>query len=393
MKLRDHRFYSFFCEASATELMQHTVCRDLPQGTMLFEENTPSDCVYLVLSGKISIIKQTSEGKQEPLAEIPAGDFFGEFGVLDGKPRSAGAMAAEDSQVAAIDRGLLLEKLRSGRDDSSIKLAAGSINRIRAANQAFVENLIQKERMALLGNMLSTIVHDLRNPFAIINMATGFLQRKMDDPEVEEYCEMINDQIDRVVQMADEVLDYSRGNTIIHPATLDAADLLSEFERLNRKYLESLCIAFCVTPVSREIKGDKDRLLRVLQNLVYNATDLLDDTGKISITAENRPEDVILHVADNGPGIPESIQQTLFEAFVTEGKKKGLGLGLAISQSIVHAHGGDITFTTGPDGTVFHIRLPAKESLPESDQPCGSTIVTNSSGEADETGAASAPCT
>jgi signal transduction histidine kinase len=67
----------------------------------------------------------------------------------------------------------------------------------------------------------------------------------------------------------------------------------------------------------------------------------------------------VLHVSDNGPGIPEELRDTLFDAFVTHGKKKGVGLGLAIAKSIVEAHSGTITFDTSMgQGTTFHVRLP-----------------------------------
>jgi len=358
MKLDEHVFFTFFCADSARALMESAVCTELTAEEQLFREGDPADRLYLVLDGRIRIVKEAPDGTSEALALIPAGGFFGEFAVLDGKPRSASAVADQPSRVAALERDLLLKKLRSGEDDSAIRLAAHTIERVRAANQDFVEHLIQKERMALLGRMLGTIVHDLRNPFAVITMASDFISRQVEDPSISEFCKMITDQIDRVVQMADEVLEFSRGGTVLRPAGLEVAELLAEFDALNRRYLESLGIRLQIESGSCFIRGDKARLMRVLQNLVYNAAELLTDQGLIRIRAEVLPKALVLHVADNGPGIPPEIQQSLFDAFVTQGKQKGLGLGLAITKSIVNAHHGEISFTTGPEGTEFHIRLP-----------------------------------
>ena len=105
------------------------------------------------------------------------------------------------------------------------------------------------------------------------------------------------------------------------------------------------------------------RLQRVLQNLVTNAVQALQVTPKphIRVRAWVKDSTFYLTVKDNGPGIPAAIQSQLFEPFVTFGKKEGIGLGMAIVRNIVTAHGGTITFETGPkQGTAFLISLPQK---------------------------------
>lgn len=102
--------------------------------------------------------------------------------------------------------------------------------------------------------------------------------------------------------------------------------------------------------------------MRVLQNLTGNAAQAMREAGSGTLTLSAFQEDsgIVLCVADNGPGIPEEIQHNLFDAFATSGKKDGIGIGLAVTHSIITAHGGSIHFETEPGkGTTFFIRLPA----------------------------------
>jgi signal transduction histidine kinase len=106
---------------------------------------------------------------------------------------------------------------------------------------------------------------------------------------------------------------------------------------------------------------DQDKLLRVLQNLVNNAVEALGRTGgHITIRGVAVEGGHDITVSDDGPGIPETIRERLFQPFVTHGKTNGTGLGMAITKSIVEAHKGRISFTTKSGvGTTFRIFLPS----------------------------------
>ena len=88
------------------------------------------------------------------------------------------------------------------------------------------------------------------------------------------------------------------------------------------------------------------------------------DSGKIEITAGNSGDEIQVTVADNGPGIPDSIRESLFQPFVSYGKEKGVGLGLTVVHKIMQNHGGEVSIErTGPEGTVFKLVFPA--GIPE----------------------------
>jgi signal transduction histidine kinase len=104
---------------------------------------------------------------------------------------------------------------------------------------------------------------------------------------------------------------------------------------------------------------DETRLTRCLANIVKNAKEALGDEGTITIHIRDAGPQLKISISDNGPGIPELIRGRIFEPFVTYGKERGTGLGMAIAKSTVDAHGGRIWLEseTGK-GTTFHVELP-----------------------------------
>jgi signal transduction histidine kinase len=105
---------------------------------------------------------------------------------------------------------------------------------------------------------------------------------------------------------------------------------------------------------------DGDRFRRVIYNIAGNAADAMPAGGKLIIDVAQEPGRVVFTFVDNGPGIPDEIQETLFEPFVTHGKSHGTGLGMAIVKKIVEQHGGQITYDSKRgQGTKFVVKLPS----------------------------------
>jgi signal transduction histidine kinase len=364
MKITDHAFFAFFDAEMSATMAEGATLLELADEEVLFREGDPPDNLYLVLEGSVAISKHDTSGKNQIIAHIHANDFLGEFAILDGGPRSATVSAAGPVKLAAISRNVILKNLRDA--NAGLDLAIKIISRIRDSNQRRVEERLRQERMSLVGKMINGIIHDFRNPFTVINMLAEMIGKT--HPDCKSYCGMMAEQIERMMGMAEEVLEFSRGETALKAAPFALSDLFERFDRLNRDYFASLKIDLEIVPVDVTICADADKLLRVLQNLTSNAAQAMDGNGggSIQINAETNDEGVIIHVRDTGPGIPEQVRHNLFEAFSTHGKKKGLGLGMAITQSIVAAHGGTIHFDTETgQGTTFHIQLPPE---PPADQ-------------------------
>ena len=357
--LLTHPFLAFFDEASARRLSESSEIRSYSEGERVFSEGEPADSMYLVLTGSVRLTKKDPAGKAQLLAVVAHDDYFGEFGVLDGNPRSAGALAAvQDTVLARLPRERVLQVFSSS-GQGMLKVALQIIRKVRDTNELYVKEHVRKERLTLVGEMASTIIHDLRNPFTVIQLCTQMLREEI-KPESLEKCELIESQLDRAQNMVEELLEFSRGMPTLKKRPVEISEILSKFEFLFRNYLAISRVDLSVKPISRIVDVDENKIIRVLQNLVNNAVDAFGGHGgKIGIHCEDKGDKVRVVVSDNGPGIPEAMHAIMFEPFATLGKKKGIGLGMAIAKSITVAHGGDLTFETkAGQGTTFFIELP-----------------------------------
>ena len=225
--------------------------------------------------------------------------------------------------------------------------------------------LARKEKMATVGDMAAGIVHDLKNPVAVIK---GYAEMADEDQLGREsrrrYLSVIGQESDRLLDMVHDLLDFSRGSVAIHKSTVDFSEFLARLERAAGPTLEQKHIQFSVEgDVTGPVHLDPDRLLRAIMNIVSNAADVLPLHGQFTMRVSRSEDDaaacIVFQLSDTGPGIPADIQATLFEPFVTSGKPHGTGLGMAIAKSLVEAHGGSISFVTEiGQGTTFTIVLP-----------------------------------
>lgn len=182
---------------------------------------------------------------------------------------------------------------------------------------------------------------------------------------------MISQEAHRLASMAQDVMDYARGSITTQKRRVQLAAFLGRAELTLKPYFSRAGSRFTIRcETDEEVLIDPDRFLRVLVNIAANAAHVLGPDGWFEISAERIGRKHVLGLRDNGPGIPLSIRETLFEPFVTAGKSEGTGLGMAISKSIVEAHGGSIRFETREgQGTVFIIEIPAPDYAAEPTEP------------------------
>jgi signal transduction histidine kinase len=231
---------------------------------------------------------------------------------------------------------------------------------LRATNERYVSEVVRKEKITLVGEMANQMVHDFRAPFSTIKLAAELMAKRSPAPETQQLCAMILHQVDRLGGMVEEVLDFARGETRLRVKIVPLQETLVQLQENNLEILARAGIRLRVKPTTVVLPLDADRFLRVLQNLVSNAREALTarQRGTISVSARRRGRNVLITVRDDGPGIPRDIRASIFEPFVSHGKTNGTGLGLAIARSVVHAHHGNIDFTTSRQGTTFTIQLP-----------------------------------
>jgi len=330
---------------------------EYPGDSIVFNEGDAGDTLYLVAEGRVKISKRGRAGQQETLGTIEAGNYFGEMALMDGKPRSARATTVGPTVLGSVSLAGFQRILQQAPADFFMNFLRQVVQRLRDANSNFIVELLQTERLSLVGSMAGAIIHDFKNPMNIILMAADFLQLSTPTPDCAEYTGMIKKALYRMLGMTQELLDFSRGNSnlSLEPCT---AEVIIE-ELLGEAIIPSN-IKF-----DHEVKGsvqvmlDRGRFVRVLANLVKNAGEAMPRGGNIRLTAEICEGKALFTVADNGPGIPPQILDRVFEPFVTHGKSNGTGLGMSIVKSIVEAHQGGVSIDSSPEnGTRVMIRLP-----------------------------------
>jgi len=360
MDARANRFLEGFTPAGRERLLTHLVHQDLRAGAYLFHEGDVADGVCLVLEGEVEIV-MTAGNREEIIRCLHAGDYLGEVAVLDGHGRSTDARARSNSSIATIPSAVLLDALATEPVSLTLGLFQTVLNHLRRSNELFMHEVVRKEKLSLVGEMASSLMHDLRNPISGIHLAADLITMTHADGETVHCCDNIRLQCDRVVAMAGELLEFSKGESKLNLSRTDTSAFLQQFITLNEEYFRRTGLKFNLEAEPGAIEVDSMRLLRLLQNLVSNAVEALDAKpgGCVDIRAWVKDSIFYLTVSDNGPGIPDAVRDRLFEPFVTHGKKGGTGLGMAIARNVATAHRGSLTFeTTAGKGTRFLLKLP-----------------------------------
>ncbi|HEX6737923.1 MAG TPA: HAMP domain-containing sensor histidine kinase [Vicinamibacteria bacterium] len=229
-------------------------------------------------------------------------------------------------------------------------------------NHVYQRELIASERMAALGTMAGMLAHDFRGPMTVIR---GYAETMADDPAVQDDLRqragIIVRMVDRLERMTAEILDFSRGAGRLARRVVTLLTLLEELAAGFEQELPGLSVVrrFEVNfGVSASV--DVDKLRRALANIAANARDAMGGQGRLHFAAsllENGAR-LKLELTDEGPGVPEDLRESLFDPFVTRGKKGGTGLGLAVSRRFVEDHGGSLELAPGGPGACFAILLP-----------------------------------
>jgi signal transduction histidine kinase len=228
---------------------------------------------------------------------------------------------------------------------------------------ALETEVVQRQRLATLGNMAAGVSHEIRNPLNAVSMGLQRLQAEFrptaEPEEYERVLALVGGEVRRLNRLVEEFLALARP-PVLKPEPVRVGDLLAETValiepeasrigvRVERRVPEDLPL----------LTADRDRLKQVLFNLTRNALDAMPDGGTLRLEAAATPRAVTLAVTDSGPGIAPEARARLFEPYYTT-KARGLGLGLAIARQIVEAHGGaiDVEAVQG-GGSRFRVTLP-----------------------------------
>ncbi len=350
-------------------------------GATIFREGDPADRMYIILEGTVEVWKDYGEEQRDLLASHGVGHLFGEMAVVDDLPRSATVVAREAVRLLSVARddfrGIVAA---NGAIALSITRSVSAM--VRASNESFLENLhrrnrallkanrelrraqerlIQAERLSVLGKFASLILHDIRNPIAILKGFAEMVQLAPDDRAlVERNIGRIIAEADRLNRLASEMLDFSRGDIALNVSIVDLRELVGGVtgalaEAFAARKVEVVTRVDFAGPVVL----DADRMQRALLNLADNARKAMPKGGTFTITTAKKGRSVVFELSDTGVGMDADVQKRLFEPFFSRSEEGGTGLGMCVVKNVVEAHRGKLAWTSEKGkGTTFRITVP-----------------------------------
>lgn len=284
------------------------------------------------------------------------------FGVLYVDNRIQGEVFGEDDlrlleafadgvSVAIVNSQLILDLRRS-------------INQVRNQQEA----LVQSEKLAAMGQLSAGVSHEIRNPLAAISGYVQFYFMKFQEgAPFYDKMQKIEGALDQINGVVEGLLDLARkGEGRMEPTHVQAIlEKTLKVAEISLKRAGKVELVRQYSPGVPEIIGDPRQLQQVFLNMMVNASQAMQQGGTLTIATRAGPVDEVagptveVLFRDTGCGIPAEVRATLFQPFVTRGKKGGTGLGLSISKNIIDVHGGDILADSEiGKGTTFLIRLP-----------------------------------
>lgn len=293
----------------------------------------------------------------------------------------------EDSMAAIADGKF--EKIYINSKDREIYSLTNAINKMLRELELRQRHLIQSEKLASLGTLLSGVAHELNNPLSNISSSCQILMEEIEEADIKykgELLSQINEQTDRARNIVHSLLEFSRDKKF-KKETLPLKRLFEETIRFVRGQIPANVEITLNVPDDMVILADKQRIQQAFLNLIKNAMEAVGNEGAISIRAKrhsavDKAEDkaeiynylkysgkctieddtIDIEIRDTGTGIPSEILPKIFDPFfTTKDVGKGSGLGLFIVHEIIEEHDGCIAVDSAAGkGTTFFISLPAK---------------------------------
>lgn len=267
-------------------------------------------------------------------------------------------------------RGEICNRAKDGRlywvDTTIVPIlgADGEVDRFLAirfditARKEAQARLVAQEGLARLGEMAAVVAHEVKNPLAGMKSALQVIGRRLPEDSMDR--RVVHDilaRIDSLHASLQDMLIFARPpEPRFAPVRVQdmarACLILAERDPLSEH------VDLDVSGDDVEVVADHALCEEALLNLVLNAAQAMEGRGRVQIRCEARPTEVLLHVDDTGPGVPEEVRERIFQPFFTT-RTRGTGLGLSIVQQVASRHGGALRLTrTGPEGSTFTLVLP-----------------------------------
>jgi signal transduction histidine kinase len=236
---------------------------------------------------------------------------------------------------------------------------SGSTLEIPGASFAVNDHGERRSRVAGMETVALTIVHDLRNPLSAIHAAAEMLMTmELSQPQMQRLVRNMYLASTRSQELLMHFEESCRWESRRKPCRLGEL-ITAAIARVSPAATAHTVVIEQFVPPNLIILADPPGIESVLDNLLNNAVQVLADSGMILVSASTKESSAVVEVRDTGPGVPQEVQQRLFQPFVSAGKKNGLGLGLAAAHRTVTEHGGRMWLYSEPGlGACFAFSLP-----------------------------------
>ncbi len=256
---------------------------------------------------------------------------------------------------------LSVSSMTDGLEVRGVVLTITDMTEIREAEQALREAVLARDEV------LAVVSHDLRNPVGTIAAAAEFLADvPLPSEQRSEHLDIIQRAADRINRMIQDLLDVAQieaGRLSVWQKPVETTEMLEEAVASARSRADEEAVRLCgeIDPELPRVEVDRDRILQVMSNLIVNALKFTPDRGEVTVSASGAEGGVLVAVKDTGPGIEPEMREHLFDRF-WKGHRcggGGAGLGLAIVEGILAAHGAQVQVDTEVgEGSTFSFVLP-----------------------------------
>ena len=331
-------------------------------GTEVFREGDAADGIYVVQDGLVELSARVGADAGRALSQLGPGEIFGEMALVEQQQHPATATALKDTSACFIPRDEMNALLQR-----SPAFAFGALQEVSRRLLEFdrlrVREVVEAERLAVLGNFARTIIHDLKTPLTIIGLSAEIAGVPGATPEKRfQVQEQIRKQIARINDMVGDVLEFTGGGQVVaapKPAVYSdfVAALLPELRA--EAATKSASIELQNEPPAGYILLDARRLRRVFFNLLHNATGMMPGGGNIFLRFHVVDTEIVTEIEDTGRGIAPEVLAQLFEPFAQRGKSRGAGIALPLCKKIIEDHRGRIWVRSEPEhGAIICFALP-----------------------------------
>ncbi|MFO8010463.1 MAG: PAS domain S-box protein [Dehalococcoidia bacterium] len=255
------------------------------------------------------------------------------------------------------------------RAEEELRAAHARLQEAHDQLKANHAQLLQSEKMASLGQLVSGVAHELNNPLMAISGYSELLANSLEDEKLARYSKNLSQETGRAIDIVRNLLSFARQ----HESTkerLSINDVLQSVMKL-RSYemgLDNVELEAILEPELPYVLGNLNQLQQALLNLITNAEQAIKEeksSGRITVKTYLDNNSVLAEVGDDGPGIPQEVRERIFEPFYTTKEVgKGTGLGLSICYGIIQDHNGTIScHSNETGGTTFLIALPVTAEI------------------------------